>query len=210
MPQLGEEVRRKHAPLTYHTGGDTLGTGLPKPHPSHPSPRPRPRPVFRSTGCATPWWTMWSASRTTRSARPSEIASKTRARCSSPQAPPRWRYIGLQAATHTVAGATSIAGLKKWAAQQQPSADGAALRQYVAVASDACNIEFDFLGKPHGQARRRGSGRSGHLRLEAPSRWHMPSGSVWAPKQSCYGRVGPRIRALQPCPAASPGRRPKR
>ena len=138
------------------------------------------------------------------------LTMRSRARCSSPQAPPRWRYIGLQAATHTVAGATSIAGLKKWAAQQQPSADGAALRQYVAVASDACNIEFDFLGKPHGQARRRGSGRSGHLRLEAPSRWHMPSGSVWAPKQSCYGRVGPRIRALQPCPAASPGRRPKR
>merc|ERR1719424_1771310 len=45
------------------------------------------------------------------------------------------------------AGATSIAGLKKWAAQQQPSADGAAPHQYVTVASDACNIEFDFLGK---------------------------------------------------------------
>merc|ERR1719469_1439598 len=38
------------------------------------------------------------------------------------------------------AGATSIAGLKKWAAQQQPSAEGAAPHQYVAVASDACNI----------------------------------------------------------------------
>lgn len=46
------------------------------------------------------------------------------------------------------AGATSIAGLKKWAAQQPPQgADGAASAQYVAVASDACNIEFDFLGK---------------------------------------------------------------
>ena len=85
VPQLGEEVRSMHATphLEYHTGGESLGTGLPKPH---PSPRPRPRPVFRSTGCATPWWTMWSASRTMRSARPSEIASKTRARCSSPQA----------------------------------------------------------------------------------------------------------------------------
>ena len=47
---------------------------------------------------------------------------------------------------HTVTGATSIAGLKKWAAQQPPQgADGAASAQYVAVASDACNIEFDFL-----------------------------------------------------------------
>ena len=51
------------------------------------------------------------------------------------------------------AGATSIAGLKKWAARQPqrpPRSSGdanAALRQYVAVASDACNIEFDFLGK---------------------------------------------------------------
>ena len=49
---------------------------------------------------------------------------------------------------HTVTGATSIAGLKKWAAQQPaPGADGAASAQYVAVASDACNIEFDFLGR---------------------------------------------------------------
>ena len=63
----------------------------------------------------------------------------------------------LQAAMHTVTGATSIAGLKKWAAQQPPpGADGAASAQYVAVASDACNIEFDFLGRPHAHTCRAG------------------------------------------------------
>eukprot|EP00908_Phaeocystis_cordata_P014054 Transcript_2516.p1 GENE.Transcript_2516~~Transcript_2516.p1 ORF type:complete len:411 (-),score=98.65 Transcript_2516:72-1304(-) len=44
------------------------------------------------------------------------------------------------------AGATSIAGLKKWVAQQHGEGS-AAPGQYVAVASDACNIEFDFLGR---------------------------------------------------------------
>ena len=85
--------------------------------------------------------------------------------------------IRLQAAMHTVTGATSIAGLKKWAAQQPaPGADGAASAQYVAVASDACNIEFDFLGRaacshvPRGRSSA-GSGGAGHLRLEAPPRW---------------------------------------
>ena len=78
---------------------------------------------------------------------------------------------------HTVTGATSIAGLKKWAAQQPaPGADGAASAQYVAVASDACNIEFDFLGRAAGSHVPRGrsstgSGGAGHLRLEAPLRW---------------------------------------
>ena len=63
----------------------------------------------------------------------------------------------LQAAMHTVTGATSIAGLKKWAAQQPaPGADGAASAQYVAVASDACNIEFDFLGRPQAHTCRAG------------------------------------------------------
>ena len=58
---------------------------------------------------------------------------------------------------HTVTGATSIAGLKKWAAQQPPpGADGAASAQYVAVASDACNIEFDFLGRPQAHTCRAG------------------------------------------------------
>ena len=58
---------------------------------------------------------------------------------------------------HTVTGATSIAGLKKWAAQQPPQgADGAASAQYVAVASDACNIEFDFLGRRHAHTCRAG------------------------------------------------------
>ena len=34
VPQLGEEVRSMHATphLEYHTGGESLGTGLPKPH----------------------------------------------------------------------------------------------------------------------------------------------------------------------------------
>ena len=65
--------------------------------------------------------------------------------------------IRLQAAMHAVTGATSIAGLKKWAAQQPaPGADGAASAQYVAVASDACNIEFDFLGRPHAHTCRAG------------------------------------------------------
>ena len=58
---------------------------------------------------------------------------------------------------HTVTGATSIAGLKKWAAQQPPpGANGAASAQYVAVASDACNIEFDFLGRPQAHTCRAG------------------------------------------------------
>ena len=70
---------------------------------------------------------------------------------------------------HTVAGATSIAGLKKWAAQQQPSAEGVAPHQYVAVASDACNIEFDFLGRA---ARSNAPSWQRQSRLEAPlSRW---------------------------------------
>ena len=86
VPQLGEEVRCMHAPLTY-TPSDTHTHTHTHTHiyicmhmHTHIIY------IFRSTGCATPWWTMWSASRTMRSARPSEIASKTRAPCSSPQA----------------------------------------------------------------------------------------------------------------------------
>ena len=94
---------------------------------------------------------------------------------------------------HTVAGATSIAGLKKWAAQQQPSADGAAPHQYVAVASDACNIEFDFLGRA---ARSNAPSWQRQSRLEARP-YHAGVGSVSAPKQS-HGRVGPRSGAVQP------------
>ena len=48
------------------------------------------------------------------------------------------------------AGATSIAGLKKWALRNDGPVDGDEARprrNYVAVASDACNIEFDFLGR---------------------------------------------------------------
>ena len=101
---------------------------------------------------------------------------------------------------HTVAGATSIAGLKKWAAQQQPSAEGAAPHQYVAVASDACNIEFDFLGRPQGQTRRPGSGRAGSRRALIT----LAQGSVSAPKQS-HGRVGPRSGAVQPLQGAAQG-----
>ena len=122
---------------------------------------------------------------------------------------------------HTITGATSIAGLKKWAAQQPaPGADGAASAQYVAVASDACNIEFDFLGRPacsHVPRRRSstGSGGAGHLRLEAPPRWPEAEpglrgneramavlGGVWV-----GGGLGPLQRW---CCAASLGRRPVR
>ena len=95
---------------------------------------------------------------------------------------------------HTVTGATSIAGLKKWAAQQPPpGADGAASAQYVAVASDACNIEFDFLGRAacsHVPRRRSstGSGGAGHLRLEAPPRW--PEAEPGLRGRESHGRVG--------------------
>ena len=64
------------------------------------------------------------------------------------------RALGVRSALSiylSIAGATSIAGLKKWAARQQQQQHGsdeaAAPPQYVAVASDACNIEFDFLGR---------------------------------------------------------------
>ena len=95
---------------------------------------------------------------------------------------------------HTVTGATSIAGLKKWAAQQPtPGADGAASAQYVAVASDACNIEFDFLGRAacsHVPRRRSrtDSGGAGHLRLEAPPRW--PEAEPGLRGSESHGRVG--------------------
>jgi hypothetical protein len=107
---------------------------------------------------------------------------------------------------HTVAGATSIAGLKKWAAQQQPSADGAAPHQYVAVASDACNIEFDFLGSLQGQTHRRASGRAGYPRLEPLSRWHKVASAL---RSRATAVLGP-LRCRAASPGASPGRRPKR
>ena len=129
--------------------------------------------------------------------------------------------IRLQAAMHTVTGATSIAGLKKWAAQQPaPGADGAASAQYVAVASDACNIEFDFLGRPacsHVPRRRSstGSGGAGHLRLEAPPRWPEAEPGLRGQREPwpCWVGFGLGV-GLGPlqrwCCAASLGRRPVR
>ena len=85
VPQLGEEVRctpsghsRAHK---MHMQHDMHMQYMHMPH-AHAQCTCR----ARCTGCATPSSTTWCASRTTRSARRSEMASRTRARCSSPQA----------------------------------------------------------------------------------------------------------------------------
>ena len=50
---------------------------------------------------------------------------------------------------------------------------------------------------PHGQARRLGSGRAGHLRRQAPSR--SRTAALWAPEQRC-GRSAPSSATLEPLP----------
>ena len=54
------------------------------------------------------------------------------------------------------------------------------------------------------QTRGTGSSRTGHLRLQAPSRLH--TAVLWAPEQS-YGRLGPAVQpwgCLSEAPAESP------